>query len=757
MKKIIQTIYQNFNDGLYALVKISWKNSKLTLALFTIITVLLFSQLGKMKIVFSAEDLAGQGLHSIDELKSIKARYQDGVTSLFILSPPKGQFTFSPEQLCQIRKWYSFKRNSIPELLSSLSTFDFKQIKREETSPALNKIKVKSLLDLDCSKNTLLLSPKDVRDKLNASPFAMAIEKNEQLSILFQFVFKDSTTSHFGSFDPLLFKDLRESAENDLLKIVPKAELHWIGAGDYQWYILEGFKFSKYINFGMLLFMLISIRLFFGTWKAGFIYCGTLFISAIWVFGLKGFTGSSFDVLSTGLILLLSISSLEDFTFTCYDQNHTHDWRKSLLKFAVPSFYTSLTTILGFWALRTSEVEAVQRMGSWAAWGAFVQWLLLFIFIPSLLQQFPTLRLWGNPKKSLGVQFFSHAIFKSLPKKISLLSLIIYPLAAFFYSNLDYNEAPHNIFPPEQEYSKSIKYLQENKGWLGSSSLLFEKNISDDVMENILQEILKTKEAQNLIVKYESPQEIKKWIKDQGNLDLEESKTYFTISKVSEQFIDENNQWRSLLYLKDTAVLKITLLKQKIDEICQGRCHLGGEVVAYAEFASLVPKTLVDSLFSSLFQVSFVICFIAIAQNKEKYIPSLLLSAYWGPFFIIMVLGSMHSTLDFWKSIFASILIGLAGDNAIQFLFGSENKNLSAGIIDRGAASIITTLLMAFAALIYLGSYFTSPRQFGVILSVGLMASLFGELWLFKGLMDIDFLEPIKKAFNSLKSKSTKP
>jgi predicted RND superfamily exporter protein len=521
------------------------------------------------------------------------------------------------------------------------------------------------------------------------------------------------------------------------MAIAPGASIHWIGAGDYQWYILEGFKFSKFVNIAMIAFMLLGLRFFFGTWRAGFIYCGTLFISAIWVIGLKGFVGSSFDVLSTGLFLLLAISSLEDFTFACHDQIQSKDWRKSILKIAVPAFYTSLSTILGFWALRTSEVQAIGRMGSWAAWGAFVEWLLLFIFIPALLQQFPTIRVWGNPKKSIGTNFLNRYIFKAFPKKISLIALIIYPLAFIFYSNLNYNEAPQNIFPKDQEYSKSMKFLFNSKGWLGNASLLFEENLPPDQMENIVAQILKTPEAKNLVVKHESPWEIQRWISKNGNLDQMESESYFNISKASEQLVDEQKHVRVLFYLKETAVESVAALKKKVADICQNRCHLGGEVVAYSDFTSLIPKTLISSLFSSLIQVSLVICFIAVAQNKEKYIPSLLLSAYWGPFFIIMMLGSFHTTLDFWKSIFASILIGLAGDNAIQFLFGSEKKNIRAGIKDRGPASIVTALLMAFAALIYLGSYFSSPREFGVILSVGLLASLFGELWLFQGLMDI--------------------
>lgn len=736
MKKAIQKIYLSFNLFLMKMTRICWKHSKLTLFIFSLITLFLASNLSRMKIVFSAEDLAGQGFPSADEIKVIKEKYQDGVTSLFIFSPPEGQFSFSTEELCQIRKWYSFKRNAIPELISSVSTFDFKLPKRDIALDN-NRLRVRNILDLDCENKKLLVAPQEIRKALNDSPFALVQEKKEKLSLLFQFTFKDSTTSKFGSFDPKIFDSLRASVYKDLQPISPKSKISWIGPGDYQWYILEGFKFSKYINMGMILFMLLGLRFIFGTWRSGILFCGTLTVSAIWVFGLKGLMGSSFDVLSTGLILILGISSLEDFTFTSYDQFKSQNWKKSILKMVIPSFYTSLTTMLGFLSLCISDVEAVRRMGLWAAWGALIEWVIVFLFMPSFLQQFKKFKTWNNSKKAWKFKFLSSSIFKPLPKSFSKISLIIYPLSVMAFFHLNYNEAPHRIFPPKQEYSRSINELERSRGWVGNSSLIFDKDLEEDDMKNIVDAILKNKFANDIIANHESPWEIKSWLAKKGNLDKIESDTYFSLSKLHDQFVAKDERVRVLFYLKDTSVEPVEKLKQIVAQNCDGRCHLGGEVLAYSDFAGLVPKTLVDSLVTSLILVSIIICFIAIAQNKERLIPSLLLSSFWGPFFIIMVLGMMHSTLDFWKSIFASILVGLTGDNAIQYLFGSEKKDITEGIEDRGMASILTATLMALTSLVYLGSYFSSPKVFGIILCVGLLASLFGDLWLFQGFLSL--------------------
>lgn len=91
--------------------------------------------------------------------------------------------------------------------------------------------------------------------------------------------------------------------------------------------------------------------------------------------------------------------------------------------------------------------------------------------------------------------------------------------------------------------------------------------------------------------------------------------------------------------------------------------------------------------------------------------------------------------MDFLKCIFASVLVGLTGDNAIQYLFASGRRPLTEGIHRRGAASILTNFFMAGTAMMYLASYFDPPKVFGVIMASGLIAALIGDLWLLSGLL----------------------
>ena len=156
--------------------------------------------------------------------------------------------------------------------------------------------------------------------------------------------------------------------------------------------------------------------------------------------------------------------------------------------------------------------------------------------------------------------------------------------------------------------------------------------------------------------------------------------------------------------------------------------------MSYADFASRVPETLLSSMVISILLVSSVIAALAWSIGKRREIAPLLLASFWGPALMLACEGIFHLKVNFLSCIFASVLVGLTGDNAIQFLWSSRRGKLEEGMLKRGSASIVTSLLMASASFVFLGSYFDPPKTFGALLAGGLLASLFGDLWILKGL-----------------------
>src|SRR5206468_4109410 len=81
-------------------------------------------------------------------------------------------------------------------------------------------------------------------------------------------------------------------------------------------------------------------------------------------------------------------------------------------------------------------------------------------------------------------------------------------------------------------------------------------------------------------------------------------------------------------------------------------------------------------------------------------------------------------------STFASILVGIAGDNTIQYLFAARRGDLDLGVKRQGAASVQVSIMMIVLSCVLFGSYFAPLRTLGVLFMVGFALSLLGDLWI---------------------------
>ena len=194
-----------------------------------------------------------------------------------------------------------------------------------------------------------------------------------------------------------------------------------------------------------------------------------------------------------------------------------------------------------------------------------------------------------------------------------------------------------------------------------------------------------------------------------------------------------NHQERLILYLKEVNVDKILKIKTIVNSVCELKeCWIAGDLVTYADFSKKIPQVLLESFLSSFIMVAMVIMWLMIAHDLPHKIVTVLCSL-WSPIAMVLIIFLLHVKINFLTCVFASVLVGLTGDNAIQFIFGSKTK-LSEGMEDRGLASLLLTGLMVLSCSIFLGSYFVPPRIFGCLLGAGFIFSLIGDLWMLRSL-----------------------
>jgi predicted RND superfamily exporter protein len=734
---------RSFSTVLIRVCRLSWKNPKVALLLSLLLTLVFFRGVGKLSYIFSVQDMVDEGIPSADELRPMRARYEDGTSSSLIVEPPEGKESFSVQELCAIRKWYSILRTTEPSIKNSTSCFDVKW----PVSVPNDRVKYQNILQLDCNALKIFRPIGETVRLFNESPWAALKDSKNRMSLIFNFTYREVENSKFGSFDPKMVEPSHVSAEKDLQPLVPGAKLHWVGMADYQYYMKKGFEFAIFVNLSMITLLILSLRFVYGTWKAGLIFCTTVMVNGIWVYGGKGLFHSPYDVLSASIFLLLGISAIEDFTFLSSMQLKGATWRKAVRTLIVPSFFTSFTTFVGFISLLTSELGVIRRFGTWCALGAMIEWFLLFAILPAFLCLFPKCERWTSAEKGHASLFENIKIF-SFPRGVSRALLIVFPFALLTFQHLVANDTPSAAFPAKHPYNQGLQALKEIKGWQASLSLVLaptseaaptsyaESKASYEKLEDFSLRLQKAPEIEGNITSFESPKRAMEWIGGTGLLPPETLFQDFKTSLQYKQMVDPDGVPRATLYIQDMSVRALQLIKEAAEKICpHGECHVAGDLVAYSDFSTLVPKTLTDSIVLSVLLVFAIIAYLALAFGQPRVLWALLASSFWGPCAILASMVLLHVSMDFMKSIIASILIGLTGDNAIQFLFAARTGEFEGGILKRAGASILTNTLMAMVSLVYLMSYFEPPKTFGLFLAAGLIAALVGDLGVLKGLI----------------------
>ncbi|MBL7715272.1 MAG: hypothetical protein JNL01_07355 [Bdellovibrionales bacterium] len=717
---------------------------RLTLGLFALVLGLAVSQLKAVRIILSTEDMAGEGIESVENLKKTRSTFNDGYQSIVFLIPPQGRTDFSRREVCEIWRWLAHEKLKHPELQSSFSTFEALEVKRADPKfLTYGRIFDES----KCSDDLALADPGPVPElsRFDQGPWPMFRARNSQgqpiRSLTVNLTFRSNENSRFGTFDPGVLDEYRERVKSELPALVPGLGIHWAGEADYQWYVLQGMNRAKTINLVMALVMLILIATVFRSFRVSFLFIGSMIAAGLIIYGWKASIHSPFDLLSTSLFVFLGVATLEDFVFVAAAHRSGKTLLGALRGLIVPAFFTSLTTFIGFASLGISDVAMVRSFGLWAAAGAALEWFIVFLIIPPFWKVF----FKGKRLCPVAIQTLNPRIRKALDWRpsiwVSRLAILALPLAVFSALNFKVQDSPERVFPPGHDYLVDLKTLQSIHDWKGHIYLVFPSETSEDLERKVLTEV-------------EGPR-FSKWVSDvesleksaafiARNLTAEDRKLVMdearhpSVSKRfrAEEFLSQPAWRRSILYVRDYDVNSILQLEKGIRDLCPAEaCFLAGSLVAFADFSGKISNTLFESLFVSVGLVTATLALLAYRKRQLKNLAPIVLSSIWGPAVMLSVMAFFKMPINFSTCIFLSILVGLTGDNAIQYLYGDRKGDLQSGVDQKAWASIATAWVMAMSSLVFLGAYFAPPKKLGMLLFFGLLISLFGDLWLLKGLL----------------------
>lgn len=507
-----------------------------------------------------------------------------------------------------------------------------------------------------------------------------------------------------------------------------------IGPSVFQYYVNEILKKDSALHILTIIFFLLFFRFFFGSWRTGIYYLFTVIATLICLAGFMSALGLPIDILTNSLFLITAIAGTADYIFICWGMSRGLTLKDSTLRYCRAGFFTTLTTAVGFFSLCISDLHTIQRFGLTAAIGALLEWFFTFMALPAFLRV---------------LKFDSEFVLKkadaSIFKKVQSLndwtparwltigfSLFVFTGPLLFFQ-LKFEENPSKNFPQSHHVKKSLQQFNNAMGWQNTVFIQLPSTTADSLVTECLREVAKSPAVHSI----DNPIEIENYfLKNLEPLRRDSVKWELTEFGLLKNYISRDSI-RALAFLKSNSPSDISELHTITKKSCPSETFVVGQSDVYREASDVLSRTLSESFLVSLIIVIFIIFYLQTRLGNRHYFV-LPLSLLGGPLFLISGMAILDISISPFNSMFLAILVGITGDNAIQYLFVNDAGNLDEGVEENGPASILIGFITVISSLFFLFQTLIPMKILGLLFSVGFLINLFGDLWILKGLLKLN-------------------
>ncbi len=698
----------------------------LTLMALALILVASTLGLGQLRMLMSIDDLADPDFATYDQLKSLKKNFLDQDELYAVIRRKDGELPTKAE-LCSLSSWIQTTSDNRADIKAIVSTLGVVwPVETADTFQAL------PLLNIDCTDPAKDESEaiKKGLAKIAQSPWrgTLTSHQGNDVAVLIYPAARHEA-SFFGTFDHQVIDDLEASLTKGVLEKNPNLEASWIGDGIFQYHLRKGYESMPLLNLLMSLIVIVLFRYYLGTFKSSFIFLQLVVWVSLPVYAGMALAGHPIDTLSSSLSLMIFVSSLEDFLILSHFMRNW-SWRKAFDRVLLPSFFTSLTTTIGFGSLVFADLGIIRRFGLWAAVGAALEWIVLFAVFPAVIVKFPQLQNWVLPKQPTNKAFEALLTYKP-GRWVTRTAMLVFPFAIMAAHQLHVSDSPEKLLKESHPTRQAVNVIEQTRGWRSAISLIFQ----DSEKEAFNREVLANVSRWPLVDQIEDAYHVRDFLT--GHLSPEMRNfimSYVQTDTIGHRLGPSDGQSRAIVYLKGLDIVDVNKMRSQVSELCpKGECWLAGSLVSYGELGDRVLGTLYESLGISLILVGGILAFISLAVRPSAFWP-LLLSAMWGPAALLVIFYIFRIPVFYVTSMIATILVGLAGDNAIQFLFFSARQGMQKSVTQVGPAALLISLSMIATSAVFFFGYFDPMRTLGLMLIVGVALAFLGDVWILRGL-----------------------
>ncbi|CAN5431455.1 hypothetical protein BH10BDE1_BH10BDE1_05110 [soil metagenome] len=724
-KKVLHQI----RKALLLSYRFSIRRPKSVLALFALTTLLGLVLASQQRILLLTDEMIDPEFSTFDQLEHLNAYFPEKNTAVLIVSPQSKAAPISKAAMCDVRRWAQDLAEQQDNLMEVTSSFGVRILSFDR-----GVLKPKHLLSMDCATldDPEVSSIRGGLRALHGSPWGMLLTSPAADDVALQFHFRETEKNQFWLYpsDELKFRPetmlgLIESFRQNVERQHPQIRSTWGGVATFEAFYKQAFDQTNVLNALSVLIILLVMRFLFGTFRSGFLYLISLIAAVAPVYGGMALAQAPLDNLSSCIALMVMIAALEDFMFVgLYLQKNRGPWKAAFRRFLIAGFFTTLTTFVGFGSLGIADLSILRRFGIWAAVGAMFQFITVFYLVPAIIKTFPYFETSFRKPAPTWKWLDSFKNFR-LPPVLGYGTALVFFVSLFGMGRIVVEDAPTAVFPQNHPTNVAARQLLEVRGWQTYFSLIFKNPEEHEFNRKLIEDLKK----QPSVVAIENQIEIDAYLKKDIPTSYHSTvDQLWSLSGASQRLHSQDSlEDRAIVYVSTQDIENTNRLTKWVHDRCRDKCYLAGSLVSYSEFGERVLSTLMSSLLMSLGLVSFILIFLCLAKDVRPMFP-IIISATWGPLAMIFYFVAFQVPIFYITSMFASILVGLAGDNSIQFIFSRAKRGPVEGIQSLGASAILIIAAMSALSTVMFFSHFEALQKLGVLMICGFLLMLFGDI-----------------------------
>lgn len=686
---------------------------RITVTLISAALIFLIWSLQFSRLELDIYDVYDPGFPGSVDLALMRESYGDNSQMLLSF---KFKNTPEAQELCILQKW-THNLSRYKEIKTITSPWSLRTPRSED-----EKLWYPKTLHDPCeSDSTTKFS---LKEKFRDTFFGHLVSARDDRNVVFDIAFNSSGTN------TVQVERVMGEARRLLKEKLPDVEVSFLGLSSSRYYFKKIIIKDSILTLLIIPVIMVLLRLIYGTWISGFYLVLTIIVSNLALYGALAIAGIPVDILTNNLFLMTAVAGTADFMFLSHAQLKD-DYQKSYLKLIKPCFFTTLTTVVGFLSLNTSELNIISNFGNGAAFGALAEWIMLFIFLPALLKIFGKEKVWVNPEKAMNWKFVSSLEKMNMPKSILwiLNTLLVLSIPAFFF--LNDQDSPIRNLPEKHEMRTGYEDFKKNFLWEGQVYLYFPMKPSDSELLRILSHI----KSSPSVYKVENPEDLANdWTQGLPPLRQDLIRRELSMTPLWKRYYSNTGQLRIPLYLYEQDLHSLRRVRDLVNSVCKDDCRLAGQRVVYLEYGEKISKTMIESFAVSILLVIGILFLLLMSVGKHKFFLPVVISALMGPLVILTLIAVFQVPVTLVTSIFLAVMVGMAGDNAIQYML-NDDGDLAKGIEARANASIYIAIVMMAGSALFLFQSLLPMKILGALFLAGFFINVTGDYWGLKGLL----------------------